>query len=146
NPAIIDGMIEKIERLSATSNEMGWEKSEKTNRTRLLSAFGVHPFILGEAVPGSYAQSYNVEKIFFENVNTYLDMLGSCMSHFAGVLTGDENLMVWWDACRPIDPAQEALQWNQGRSRDDVSQNEWRAWMDLPPDEDKNQNIIGKAA
>src|SRR5690606_28005650 len=45
-----------------------------------------------------------------------------------------------------IDPAQEALQWNQGRSRDDITQNEWRAWMDLPPDEDKNQNIIGKAA
>ena len=145
-PAIIDGMIEKIERWSASSNEMGWEKSEKVIRSRILSTFGVHPFVLGEEVAGSYAQSYNVKEIFYENVNSFLDMLGSCMTHFAGVLTGEEDFLVWWEAAKAKDPSQDLQMWQNARNRDDISQNEFRAYMDLPPDEDKNENLIGKNA
>ncbi|MDQ6959976.1 MAG: phage portal protein, partial [Mariprofundaceae bacterium] len=50
NPAIVDGLIESITRLSATQNEMGWEKSERVIKERILSAFAVHEYILGASI------------------------------------------------------------------------------------------------
>ena len=143
NPAIVDGLIEKFEPLSMNSQEMGWEKSEKVIRSRILSAFGVHPFILGEETAASYAQSWNVKDIFFENVNSYLDMLGSCMTHFARVMTGDKSLIVWWDPAEPIDPGLQISTYENARKRGDISQNEFRAFIGLPPDEDRNEDVLG---
>jgi len=145
NPAIVDGLIESIERLSATQNEMGWEKSEKAIRTRILSAFGVHPYILGEEMAGSYAQAYNVEKRFYKRVNSFLDMLSLLMTDFV-VDTVDSDLFVWWQPCEPVNPDLEIRKWDSARNRDDVSQNEYREWMGLPPDEDRNESIINKSS
>jgi phage portal protein BeeE len=148
NPAIVDGLIESIERLSMTSNEMGWEKSEDKIRTRILSAFGVHPYILGEPVGvGGYAQVVNIEKRFYKRVNTFLDMLSTVVTNFVGPATAKttkakpkeapkkEDLLVWWEECQAVDPS---LRWNNlnaARGRGDVSRNEIRAELNLPPDE-----------
>ena len=148
NPAIVDGLIEKIERLSATQNEMGWEKSEKAVRSRILAAFGVHPFMLGDEVAGSYAQSYNVKEIFYGRVNTFLDMLSVVMTGFTdseeGFIKEADDLIIWWDECKASDPSMEKAMWEAARQRDDVTQNEFRAWMGLPPDEDDEEAIINK--
>lgn len=143
-PAILDGFIDKIERLSATQNEMGWEKSEKAVRTRILSAFGVHPFILGEEMAGSYAQAYIVQDLFFDRVNTFLSMLSNLMTQFAITITGDKNLSVWWEEKEARAPDMEKSLWEGARSRDDVTQDEFRAYMGLPPDEDGNETHIPK--
>ena len=83
NPAIIDGMVERIDRLSATQNEMGWDKSEVKVRQRILGAFGTHPFILGEPVGvGGHAQAFVIERQFCMGVNTYLNMLSGVMTSF----------------------------------------------------------------
>ena len=138
NPAIVDGLIEKIERLSMTSNEMGWEKSEDKVRTRILSAFGVHPYILGEPVGvGGYAQVANIEKRFYKRVNTFLDMLGTVVSNFIAPAVGKEgeNTLAWWEECQAVDPG---LRWSNlqtARRNGDVSRNEIRAELGLPPDE-----------
>lgn len=156
NPAIIDGMIEKIERLSAAQNEIGWEKSEKTIRSRILSAFCVHPFILGEEVPGSYAQAFIVRDIFGKRVNVYLDLLSTVMTNFSPNMkvnsdnkafkgTSKEKTLIWWEETSAKDPSMEKSIWEGARTRDDVTQNEFRAWMDLPPDDDKNQATINKS-
>ena len=148
NPAIVDGLIEKIERLSATQNEMGWEKSEKAVRSRILSAFGVHPFILGEEMAGSYAQAYIVQDRFFRRVNTFLDLLSVMMTGFIGpeeLISEDEDLLIWWDELKAVDPSMERAAWDKARDRDDVSQNEYRAQiLNLPPDEDEQEAIINK--
>lgn len=149
NPAIIDGMIEKIERLSATQNEIGWEKSEKTVRTRILSAFGVHPFILGEEMAGSYAQAYIVQDLFCRRVNVFLSMLSTLMTNFVPNLIekGDkEKIVIWYEEAAAKDPSMEKSLWEGARGREDVSQNEFRAFMNLPPDEDKNEAQIDKAS
>jgi hypothetical protein len=149
NPAIIDGMIEKIERLSATQNEIGWEKSEKTVRTRILSAFGVHPFILGEEMAGSYAQAYIVQELFNKRVNVFLSMLSTLMTNFVPKLIegGEkEKLVIWYEQAKATDPSMEKSLWEGARGREDVSQNEFRAFMNLPPDEDKNEAQIDKAS
>lgn len=146
NPAIIDGLIEKIERLSATQNEMGWDRSENKVRSRILSAFGVHPFILGEMTPGSYAQAYNVESRFCKRVNTFLDLLGNVLTNFSPNLVSEENLLIWWELCQAVDPQLEQRLWTEARKNDDISQNELRAYMGLPPDDDRNESVINKQA
>lgn len=147
NPAIVDGLIESIERMSMTSNEMGWEKSEDKVRTRILSAFGVHPYILGEPVGvGGYAQVVNIEKRFYKRVNTFLDMLGTVVTTFVGPMMNKakagpkkkevrEDLLIWWEECVSVDPSLRWSNLNAARARGDVSRNEIRAELNLPPDE-----------
>jgi hypothetical protein len=148
NPAIVDGLIESIERMSMTSNEMGWEKSEDKVRTRILSAFGVHPYILGEPVGvGGYAQVVNIEKRFYKRVNTFLDMLGTVVTQFVGPAMSKtkaglkkkepkrEDLLIWWEECVSVDPSLRWSNLNAARTRGDVSRNEIRAELNLPPDE-----------
>lgn len=153
NPAIIDGMIEKIERMSATQNEIGWEKSEKTVRSRILSAFGVHPFILGDEMVGSYAQAYIVESRFHRKVNTNIGMfngvmtkivnsVGAAVSSKSGSAIGE--VKVWLEDCKTVDPSMDRSMWEAARNRDDISQNEFRHYMGLPPDEDTKESVISK--
>jgi len=142
NPAIVDGLIEKIERLTMSSNEMGWDKSEDKVRTRILSAYGVHPYILGEAVSvGGYAQVANIERRFFKKVNTYLDMMSNVMSNFTSRMEGEE-LLVWWEKCEAQDPQMHWANMRAARSSGDVTQNEIREMLGLAPDEDSNESII----
>jgi hypothetical protein len=137
HPAIVDGLIEKVERLSATSNEMGWEKSEQAVRTRILSAFGVHPYILGEPVNvGGYAQAAKIEERFCKRVNTYLSMLSTVMTNFAGPLEAEnDKTVIWWDECEPHDPALHWQNLREARKNGDITRNELRSELGLPPDE-----------
>jgi len=147
NPAIIDGYIDKIERLSATQNEMGWEKSEKAIRSRILSAFGVHPFILGEEMAGSYAQAFVVQDRFCQRVNAFLDMLGIILTGFANKSQTNkvqEKYRVWSEPCVATDPSMEKTMYEKARDRGDITQNEFRAFMGLPPDVDGNEAYISK--
>lgn len=144
NPAIVDGLIEKIERLQLTQQEMGWEKSEKVIRTRILSAFGVHPFILGEEMAGSYAQAFIVQDRFCERVNGYLSQLSATMTDLCRSLVGDEDLYVWWENAKAVDPQMEDAKWEKARVRGDVDQNEYRSYMGLPPDDDGEQAEIDR--
>lgn len=146
NPGILDGLVERIDRLSATQNEMGWEKSEKTTRLRILSAFAIHPFILGEEMAGSYAQAYTVLERFCNRVNTYLDLLGVVLTNFFaqevhGV--GTDNL-IWWEPCEPKDPDQDRRWWETAANKNYVTQNEFRNQIGLPPDEDSNQQYMDR--
>lgn len=136
NPAIVDGLIEKIERLSATQNEMGWEKSEKAVRSRILSAFGTHPFILAEEMVGSYAQAYIVQDLFCERVNFFLDMLSTLMTAICRSQMGDNALVVWWEPAEAKDPSLELQKMNSARQRGDINRDEFRQYLGLPPDEE----------
>lgn len=146
NPAIVDGLIEKIERLQMTQQEMGWEKSEKAVRTRILSAFGVHPFILGEEMAGSYAQAYIVKEQFCEKVNNYLALLSATMTDLCRSLTKDQEMYVWWDEAKAVDPQMEKDKLEKARAREDIDQNEWRAANGFPPVPDTDQVEIDRAA
>jgi HK97 family phage portal protein len=143
SPAIVDGLIESITRLSMSGEEMGWGNSEDKVRTRILSAFGVHPYILGEPVSvGGYAQVANIEKRFYKRVNSFLDMLSGMLTQIVSGVS-DEDLMVWVEQCQVVDPQLRQSAMAAGRSNGDVSQNEWRAEIGLPPDEDRNEALLG---
>jgi len=149
NPAIVDGLIEKIERLSMTQNEMGWDKSEESVKRSILSAYGVHPYILNEALNvGGYAQATNIEKRFHKRVNTYLDMLGNVVTNLVGNAEEDEesSLLVWWEKCESQDPQQRNSMLRFARQNNDISQNEFRAELGFAPDEDCNESVIDKSS
>ncbi len=137
NFAIVDGMIESFERMSATQNEMGWEKSEGTNSTRILSAFGVHPLILGEPLNvGGYLQSTVSKGIISDSVNVFLDMLTQVANGlFVPVMELEDRLRVWWELCKVVDPSIFSKEFIAARKVGDVTRNENRARLGLPPDE-----------
>jgi hypothetical protein len=140
-PAIVDGLIEKVERLTMNAQEMGWEKSEKAARSRILSGLGTHPFILAEEMAGSYAQAYIVESLFCERVNFFLDMLSTLMTDLARAQLEQDDLVVWWEATESRDPSLEANIINMARQRGDMRAEEFRTWFGLPPEEDAENRI-----
>ncbi len=142
-PAIVDGLIESITRFSMTDQEMGWEKSEASVKAAILSAFCVHPYLLGtEASVGGYAQVANIEKRFYKRVNAYLDMLGSLMTNLVANDGEEQSLLVWWEECDAKDPTREDAMLRFARQNNDISQNEFRARIGLGPDEDRNQSVV----
>ena len=143
HPAILDGLIKSITPWSLNSQEMGWEKSEPAAKAAILSAFCVHPYILGEPVGvGGYAQVANIEKRFYKRVNTYLDMLSSLMTTFASGRDGEKHLLVWWIAAEATDPQQRNLMLKFARLNNDITQDEFRAELGFGPDEDRNESVI----
>ena len=137
-PVILDGLIESITRFSNTANEMGWEKSEQTIRARILATFGVHPFMLGEALNiGGYAQASEIKQIFFDRVNCYLDMLSLVMSMFSKRLIDPEEsktrTIVYWEQLKAQDPSIRSKMWDTARKNGDVLRNEYRAELGLTP-------------
>jgi hypothetical protein len=141
-PAVVDGLIERIDRWSATANEMGWDKSEDKIKTRILSAYAVHPLLMGEPISvGGYAQAAVIKQIFCDRVNSFLGMLSVMMSNFAGPMVQQgELLKVWWEMCEPRDPQLESQNWREARKNGDVTRNEFRARLGLPPDETAVEN------
>ncbi len=135
HPVILDGMVEKIDRFSAIQNEMGWEKSEDRVRDRILSALKVPPYIIGAQMPGSYAAANVTEKVFFDQVNVFLDLLGNVLTNFIGGMEGNEDLLIWWEKCASVNPIVEEKKWSEARKVGDVTRNENRARIGLPPSE-----------
>jgi len=132
NPAIVDGLIEKIEPLSMTQNEMGWDKSEEKVKQRILSAFAVNPLILGEKAPSSYAQASVVTQLFYDRVNTFLELIGYVIQELVNRTTS-EMLVVWYEMAEAVDPKIESEMLKTGRINGDVSRNEYRAKLGYPP-------------
>jgi phage portal protein BeeE len=144
-PVILDGLIESVERLSASQNELGWEKSEKAIRTRILSAFGVHPFILGEEMVGSYAQAAIVETRFGKRVNVCLRLLSEVMTgHYDKDETQEDGLEVLYEPFEADDPQMRQGQYDKGRANGDVSRNEYRAFIGLPKDDSIEDVVVDK--
>lgn len=138
-PAIIDGLIEDIKPISFSQKEMGWEKSEDKIRVRILSAYGVHPYILGEPINiGGYAQAAKIEERFCRRVNVLLDMLSALVSSFAVPLVGDTDVVLWWEEAKPYDPNIHWQNVRKGRDLGDITRDEFRAMVGLSdslPDE-----------
>jgi len=139
NPAIVDGLIESIEKLSMTQNELGWEKSELTVRSRILSTFGVNPFMLGENTPvGGYAQAREIKQLFYNIVNRYLDMLSCVMSKLVEPVQDKRGrIYIWWEPLFAVDPMIESLNLRYARKLGDISPDEFRCELGLPPKEEE---------
>lgn len=149
NPAIVDGLIESIERLSMNSSEMGWEQSEESVKKAIRSAYRVHPFITGEPMNvGGWSQATIIKQMFDEKVNSYLNLFSNVMTTLVKramtkAKETAEELLVYVEECKSEDPTIEASNMKAARAQGDVSQNEFRAYLGLPADKD-NEMILPK--
>lgn len=132
-PAILDGLIERIDRLSMSPEEMDWERSGKQVKERIFQAFGVHPFMVGEMAPSSYAQADIVSRSFCDNtVNPILDKISAHLTLFFQMVLEDHSFYLWLEPAEPINPELRWTRMMQARSNGDVTRNELRAELGLP--------------
>jgi phage portal protein BeeE len=144
DPAILDGLVESIAKLSHTPQEMDWLQSSDSIKARIFQAFGLHPFMVGAEIPGSYSQAYVTQKIFADNViNPLCDKFSTALTDWLGEPLG---LLVWIEPYAPVDETQDNAMWRDARRNGDVSGDEYRQHkLGLPPkDEDENANTIDK--
>jgi len=133
NPAIVDGLVESIVPFSMNQREIGWDRSEDKVRQRILSVFGVHPFILGEMAASSYSQAYVIKEMFYDRINIFLEMLSIIMTTLVQNIPEYKDLTVWWELCKVEDPSMRSQMFRDGRRNNDVTENEYRAELGLPP-------------
>ena len=135
-PAILDGMIESIEKLTNSPREMDWMESGESIKKRILQMLRVNPYILGEVTGVNRAQASVAQSAFADQaVNPLLGKLSEAATDFYGpIWDSPANLQVWFSAWEPQDPQLKAQTWGSARDRGDVNRNEYRAEvLGLPP-------------
>jgi phage portal protein BeeE len=146
-PFIVDGMVEKIEKLSNSPAEMGFMDSGKQTKSRIMQAFGVNPLIVGEIEGANRAQAVVAEQSFCNNViNPILDLLGQVFtSKIAPVFaTGNERLVVWYEPAEARDPEMRLRRWETGIKAGVVRANEVRTHLlNLPEDDALDGQFVG---
>ena len=150
DPAIVDGLIESITKLSNVPAEMDWLNSGQQVKSRIFQAFNVNPIVVGEITPSNRAQAVEADKNFCSNaVNPVCDAISTCLTDLtnregtggAGNAAGAENLLVWIEPAIPIDEDQKLRKWQVGLQYNAVKKDEYRGEMlNLPPSEDEGAN------
>jgi phage portal protein BeeE len=150
DPAIIDGLIEGIERLQTTPREMDFERSGEIVKKRIFQMFGVNPITVGEVTASNRAQAVEAEKNLASGViNPLCDTLSNVLTSMLGPLFGSsERLIVWIEEFAPIDAELELRRWTEARKNGDVTTDEFRAYvLNLPPmeeEEDEDESGAGE--
>jgi hypothetical protein len=142
-PAIVDGFIESVHKLSNTPSEMDWTESGDVIKRRIFQAFRVNPIIVGEIVGANRAQVVEAEKHFCANA---VNPIASALSDSADRLSrsffeggSSTRLTVYVEQAEPTDPDLDTRRWGDARKLGDVTRDEYRAeLLGLPPLEDDN--------
>ena len=138
-PLVIDGMIEKIEKFSASPNEMDFLDSGNIVKARIFQAFGVNPMVLGEVAAGSYAQSAMAEKHFVSTVvNPILDLMGQVITGWmVPFFSTNRKLVAHFEVAEADDADRRLATWSKAVDAGVVTPNEVRSTLlNLPPSDD----------
>jgi phage portal protein BeeE len=131
-PFIVDGLIEKIEKLSNTIAEMDFLGSSKLTKARVLQGFGVSPILLGEVEGANRASATVADEIFVSNkVNPLLTLLSQAMTEWLGPIfaADNERLAVWIESAMAHDPELMLKRWQTAGQLGYVTPNEYRRAM-----------------
>lgn len=125
NPMIVDGMIEGVDKLTNSPQEMDFLDSGKQTKSRILQAFGVNPITVGEIDGANRAQAVVASQQFCETINPIVELMSQTLTCWlAG--RSNERLVAWIDPCRAEDPEQKLAEWKAARANGDVTPNEFR--------------------
>jgi HK97 family phage portal protein len=126
DPIIYDGIIEKIERISNSPEEMDFLNSGKVTKARILQGYGVSPILLGETEGANRASATVADEIFVANkVNPLLTLLSQTMQAWFAPMFGD-GLKVWIEPAVPRDDELTQKKWEQAATRGACTINEFR--------------------
>lgn len=106
-PAILDGMIQDIKKISNSPEEMDFLESSKTSEGRVSRIFGVNPTVTGANDGVNYAQAAAADGIFCDVViNPKLELLGRVMTiYVVPQFSDDESLVLFFEPAVPSDPS-----------------------------------------
>lgn len=145
DPAIIDGVIDKVEKLQAMPSEMDWQDSSTFNKSRIFQAFGLNPIVVGEIMGANRAQAVEAEKSACTNaVNPIINCFSATIMERVAPLYDTEDLMLWIQPCDPIDSELQDKRWLEGHKQGLITDSEIRAEIyNLPPkaEQPKNQML-----
>ena len=136
---ILDGLIGDVKKFQMSPAEMDWKQSGEVVKARVLQTFGVNGYVLGDQVLGSYAQANIAELNFANNVaNPIIESISCTATKFLSQFYEDgDTLAVWLETYHPRDEDREDRRWQAARQNNDVTQDEVRSRMGLPPRDDE---------
>jgi HK97 family phage portal protein len=133
NPLIVgDGLIESVQKLSATPNEMDWGDSSKLTKERICEIFGVSPAILGAVGDVNRASSLAADLHMAATINPKLRLLGDTVTEWIARPRIDDALRVWFDRYEPRDEDLELKKFDLACRYGGPTLNEVRAFAGLP--------------
>lgn len=137
-PLVVDGMIEDIQRISQTGEEMAFIDSATFNKSRLFSALGVNPYIVGEVTGVNKAQAVVAESNFNVNVlSPIAEMIGQKMTAHIG----EEGVVFWLELPETSDPDQKLRNWQAVLPYGVVKKSEYRQQiLGIPPAGDETDD------
>jgi HK97 family phage portal protein len=106
-PIILDGLIERVDRLSNSPREMDFTNSGKYTKSRITQGFGINPIVLGEIEGANRASAAAADDNFCQHtINPKLELLSQCLTAWVGPLfaADGESLMVWLEPAVASDP------------------------------------------
>ena len=137
-PGIIDGFIDKIEKLSNSPQEMDWLQSGETAKSRIFQCFGVNPYVVGEVTGINKAQALVAEQAFCDGVvNPLLSSASQMLTAFCPFFYSESgverdeiergDLLVWFEKAEPGDEELELKRWESAAKLGFVSGSEFRS-------------------
>jgi len=129
DPAILDGMIERVDRISNSAQEMDFQVSEEILKSRIFQAYGINAFIVGAADNANRAQAVEAERVACSIVfNPIIDAISTAMTEWVGPAFVDPaRLYAWLEPCEPTDSDLELKQWSTALAKGVVTSDEYRA-------------------
>ncbi len=134
-PLVVDGMIESVEKLTNTPEEMDFLGSGKAVKSRILEAFGVSPAVLGQLENSNRAAAAVAEANFCANtVNPLIELMSESLTKFCQTYYSDKRLVCWITAASADDRELTLQAWRDAKDASFISQNEYRRFILNLPD------------
>jgi phage portal protein BeeE len=151
DPAILDGLIEDVFKLTHTPREMDWQATGNLIKDRIYHAFRVNPIITGERESANRASAVVAEKSFVKNVvNPLIDMISRAHTeHMGAWYEQPSRLTVFLEKVNPEDEELKLKRWTEARKNGDVTSSEYRSQVlglaPLTPEErgEQSATLIG---
>ncbi len=128
-PAIVDGMVEKIERLTFTPQELDFLESAKLPKEMILAAWHVSEILLGAVQNANRASAGAAAGIFYENkINPLLELMSQTLTAWLGPMFAKpgEKLVIWFEKAVADDEDMLLKKWTAALTRGAVDDDEFR--------------------
>jgi HK97 family phage portal protein len=129
SPIVLDGMIDRVERLSLSASEMAFLESATLTKERILMGYAISEVSLGSVANANRASAAIADENFVANkINPLITMLSNGLTRFlAPRFAGDnERLTVFLEQAIPRDSEMTLRRWQASLSAGAVTINEWR--------------------
>jgi phage portal protein BeeE len=106
-PVILDGWIERIDKLTNGPRDLDFPNGSKVTKGRITQGFGVNPIVMGEIEQANRASAVASEEVFCAvTVNPQLELMSQCLTAWVGpkFAAPGEKLLVWVEPARAHDP------------------------------------------